>query len=81
MSHSEPIQILLTMGAAGLAIWVFICSLIISGYIKKRAWKNENCIYYLPLVAYIGQSFVNSAMTTNVAILTVILVLFRQRTE
>lgn len=81
VSHSEPIQILLTMGAAGLAIWVFICSLIISGYIKKRAWKNENCIYYLPLVAYIGQSFVNSAMTTNVAILTVILVLFRQRTE
>lgn len=81
VSHSEPIQILLTMGAVGLAIWMFICGLIITGYIKKRAWQKENCIYYLPLVAYIGQSFVNSAMTTNAVILTIILVLYRQNTD
>lgn len=81
VSHSEPIQILLTMGAVGLAIWVFICGLIITGYIKTRAWQKENCIYYLPLVAYIGQSFVNSAMTTNAVILTIVLALYRQNTD
>lgn len=78
VSHSEPLQVLLTMGAIGLMLWAAICIYIVYRFVKTRAWTKECGIYYLPIFAYIGQSFVNSATTLNVLLLTIILVLLRQ---
>lgn len=81
VSHSEPLQVLLTMGAIGLLIWAAICVFVIYRFIKTRAWTKESCIYYLPLFAYMGQAAVNSASTLNVLLLTIIIVLFRQNVD
>lgn len=81
VSHSEPLQILLTMGAVGLIIWLAICFTIIFKFMKSRAWRSDSCIYYLPLFMYWGQSLVNSAMTTNVVVLIIAIAMLRQNME
>lgn len=72
-SHSEIIQVLLSMGIIGfvsyILCWIF---LFISFY------KNKNIkiipLYY-GIICYLGQSFVNSATTLNVATLSLFIVL------
>ena len=81
VSHCEPLQVLMTMGAIGLLIWAAICVYIVCRSVKTRAWTKDNCIYYLPLFAYMGQAAVNSATTLNVLLLTIIIVLFRQNMD
>lgn len=81
VSHSEPLQILMTMGAVGLIIWLAICFTIIFKFMKSRAWRSDSCIYYLPLFMYWGQSLVNSAMTTNVVVLIIAIAMLRQNME
>lgn len=70
VSHSEPLQILLTMGIAGLASYM----LIIVGII--RILNKDNFIYFLSFLAYFGQSLVNSATVMNIGILFVLLGLY-----
>lgn len=77
-SHSEPIQILLTMGAAGLAMWLGLWLCLAIGAVRRRMWREDGYVYLLSLAAYLGQSIVNSATTTNVAMLIVIFACYRQ---
>lgn len=76
-SHSEPIQLLLTMGILGLLSWLSFYICLIVYFIKEKAWTNNKLIpFFICLIAYFGQSFVNSATTTNVCTLTLIIILF-----
>ena len=77
VSHSEPIQILLTMGLSGLLCWLLGWGSLIYQYFKNTFSDPEQMAYYLPMMAYLAQSLVNSAITTNVALLCVMGVLLR----
>ena len=80
-AHSEPLQVLLTMGVAGLLCWVAVWSCILGSYFKKQLWKTDEIAFFLPLTAYLGQSLVNSPQPLNIAVLSVILAVLRLRTE
>ena len=75
-SHSEWIQALLTGGFimffSYLACWIYL--IVVS--IKKRLWNTNIAYIVLGLGCYLGQSLVNSATVPNVAILSILLILF-----
>lgn len=75
--HSEPIQILLTMGISGLACWATAYGTVIVRAVRDKIWRFDRMIYVLPIIAYLGQSFVNSAVATNVGILCLALACYR----
>ena len=77
VSHSEPIQILLTMGFMGLVLWLGAWGSLFFRCFKHRLWGKGEIAFFLPLAAYLGQSLVNSAMTTNAVLLCVFAALFR----
>lgn len=77
VSHSEPIQILLTMGLTGFLCWVLGWGSLMYHYVKNTFTEPEQMAYYLPMMAYFAQSLVNSAITTNVALLCIMAVLLR----
>ncbi len=74
-SHSEPIQILLTMGISGLIFWIIIQAGVIRRFIKTRR-TDENSVlvyaFFLAIIAYTGQSFVNSATIVNLCLLCIV---------
>ena len=75
-AHSEPLQILMTTGIAGLISWVTIWFGLIKRFFKRRLWKSSAMPYFLPLMAYLGQCLVNTPMATNFGILVVVISLF-----
>lgn len=77
VSHSEPMQLLLTTGILGVLCWCGMWGSLIAAYFKERMWKKESIAFALPLTAYLGQSLVNSQQSTNIAMLCVVLVCFR----
>ena len=77
VSHSEPLQYLLTMGILGLIAW---CGIIASSIRYCRYYTRDNNVtaaFFLPFMAYFGQALVNSAMTTNLAMAFLFLAFIR----
>ena len=81
-SHSEPIQILMTTGTAGVLSWLAIIVGTVRGFVKGVAGGSDDqrvltFAYFLPLTAYFAQSFVNSATLLNLLLLAVFAAFFR----
>lgn len=74
-SHSEPLQTLLTMGILGFTFYCLIWHNIFH-HIGKNIKKEECLPCALALIAYFGQSLVNSATVPNVLLLTVVVSLY-----
>ncbi|MBE6686236.1 MAG: hypothetical protein E7591_03295 [Ruminococcaceae bacterium] len=73
-SHSEPIQILLSSGIIGLALYLTV----LAGVFKDIGRISEKSFaYFLPISAYFGQSFVNSATIVNLTLLCIIFSMYR----
>ena len=67
VSHSQPLQMLLTTGILGLLLW---CGIAASTIWYSRHYVREGNVtaaFFLPLTAYVGQSLINSTMTINFA--------------
>ena len=75
-AHSEPLQILLSMGIAGIIGWLLMWAGVIKSFFNKKLWKSPAIAFCLPLMAYLGQSMVNTPIATNVGILIVMVSLF-----
>ncbi|MGM9958590.1 MAG: hypothetical protein ACI32B_04995 [Erysipelotrichaceae bacterium] len=74
-SHSEPIQVLLTMGILGFISYCMVWHIIFNGI--KTNMKKEECLpHTLALIAYFGQSLVNSATVPNVLLLCVVTAIY-----
>lgn len=73
-SHSEPIQLLLTMGIVGLLSWILCWISLLVPYYKNRLYDNKAPLY-IALVSYFGQSLVNSATTLNVVTLVIMIII------
>lgn len=81
VAHSEPIQILLTLGVSGILCWGIGWGSLIYLYIRKLITSKEQLMFFLPMIAYLGQSLVNSATTTNVVLLCMIAVMLHLHTK
>ena len=78
-SHSEPIQMLMSMGILGLVSWIVCWASVFLLYVKTKAYeKKDALIAYSGLLAYFAQSFVNSATTLNVCVLAFFVILLTQ---
>ena len=76
VSHSESIQVLLTMGLSGLLAWSFCWISLLYMFARDKACFNKEITgFYAGLFAYFAQSFVNSATIPNLCILA----LFRKK--
>lgn len=74
-SHSEPIQVLMTMGILGFIAYCLNLYSLFKSIITNI--KKEECLpYALALIAYFGQSLVNSATVPNILLLCVVTAIF-----
>lgn len=77
VAHSEPVQLLLGMGIFGVTAWVLILTGAATECIRNKLWKKPEIVVFLPLVAYLGQSLVNSATGTNIGMFFGMLACYR----
>lgn len=74
-SHSEPIQLLATLGICGLITWIMCWGYFFVNFFKTKAWKDSKLIpIYISLFAYFGQALLNSSTTLNVATLSLLVI-------
>ena len=64
-AHSEPLQILLTSGLAGLTGWILTWAGVFTEFFRKKVLRSKCFGYFGGLAAFFGQSLVNTPMTTN----------------
>lgn len=83
VSHSEPLQYLLTTGAVGLLSWAGVWVSLFAGYFRYRVWEKDLTAFFLPLSAYFAQAFVNSPQTEGIALFYLMLSCYQRilRTE
>ena len=77
-AHNSLVQMLLTGGIVGAFAWLMININIVISYIK-----GNKSIYFLALISFFAQSFVNCMNPNNIGLLILILALFikEDRTE
>ncbi|MCF0228513.1 MAG: O-antigen ligase family protein [Parasporobacterium sp.] len=74
VSHSEPLQYLLTSGIIGTLFWLGIWAAVIYHYIKS---SRKNCRpFFAALMAYMGQSLVNSGNCLTIPLFFAVLTFF-----
>ena len=72
VSHSEPIQVMMALGAVGFATYALMTMFTIKKIISLKEDKTA-ARFCLPVLAYYGQSLVNSATITNLSLLVLFL--------
>ena len=76
-SHSELFQILVTMGAIGLILWLCCWFCLFADYFKTKSWIDSKMLpFYISFFCYFGQSLVNSATTLNVCTLSLVMIVY-----
>ncbi|MBR4462458.1 MAG: O-antigen ligase family protein [Erysipelotrichaceae bacterium] len=75
-SHSEPIQMLMTMGIFGLAFWLMLWFSVFATYFKSK--NDLAAALSAGMIAYFGQSLVNSATIPNLVLLCLEAILLNQ---
>lgn len=76
-AHSQPLEIFMTTGIAGVLGWCALWTGVFAEYFRKKLWGSSRAIFFVPLAAYFGQSLVNTSMALHVAVLCVVLICFR----
>ena len=80
-SHSEPIQVLMTMGILGMIAWIGMWgSLFLDAYRSKGSLDPEKVALLAGMVGYFGQCFINSATCPNLCYLVLFAALYRRKT-
>ena len=60
-AHCEPLQVLLTQGIVGLALYCVFWGALAVSFLKGRRWEREEAVLFFPRAAYFGQSLFCSA--------------------
>lgn len=76
-AHSEPLQLLLTTGMLGFLSWCGIGVSLAVNYVRDKGWTKPSAPFVFALMAYGGQSLVNSALSQNIALACVMLACLR----
>ena len=70
-THSEPLQILFTMGYQGMLFYLLVIASFVWTFIKQVK-TNGNLCYSLSLIMYFGQSLFNSCNPVNFAVFVIV---------
>jgi hypothetical protein len=82
VAHSDFFQVLLSMGLIGAACWLVGWGSLMVRFFREKLWKSDALLFFLPLMAYFGQSLVCTSMTTNASLLCVMAGMFcHQRSD
>ncbi|MDO4519326.1 MAG: O-antigen ligase family protein [Eubacteriales bacterium] len=76
-AHSEFLQFLLSVGLVGAGSWIAMWIGLLTEYFRRKIWKTDRIVLFLPLAAYMGQSFFNSPMALTISMLFVMLACYR----
>lgn len=76
-AHNELLQWLLTTGILGAVLWCSVFLWLVISYFRSHCWEQGGIAFFLPLVAYLGQSMVNSPNAMNIALFYLFLALYR----
>lgn len=55
-AHSDIMQVLLTQGIVGLALYFAFWGYLTALFFRKKLWKSSTAVFFFPLAAYWGQS-------------------------
>ncbi len=77
-SHSEAVQLLLTNGILGLISYLFFWGVIFASFFRPENKDTLMTAIYMGLIAYFGQSLVNSATLLNLCAFLMFLILLKQ---
>ena len=55
-AHSDIMQVLLTQGIVGLALYIAFWGYLTALFFRKKLWKSSTAVFFFPLAAYWGQS-------------------------
>lgn len=55
-AHSDILQVLLTQGMVGLALYIAFWGYLAALFFRKKVWKSNTAVFFFPLAAYWGQS-------------------------
>ena len=55
-AHSDIMQVLLTQGIVGLALYFAFWGYLTALFFRKKLWKSTSVVFFFPLAAYWGQS-------------------------
>ena len=55
-AHSDIMQVLLTQGIVGLALYIALWGYLAALFFRKKVWKSNTAVFFFPLAAYWGQS-------------------------
>ncbi len=55
-AHSDIMQVLLTQGIVGLALYFAFWGYLTALFFRKKLWKSNTAVFFFPLAAYWGQS-------------------------
>ncbi|MBQ0040958.1 MAG: O-antigen ligase family protein [Clostridiales bacterium] len=75
-NHSDVFQFLVTNGVLGLAAWLTMWVSIAVRWVKTRDVEGEEFMFLVAVMAYFGQSLVNSAECLSWPILIVVMGLY-----
>lgn len=76
-AHNELLQWLLATGILGAILWSSVFLWLVISYFRSRCWEQGGIAFFLPLMAYLGQSMVNSPNAMNIALFYLFLALYR----
>lgn len=77
-AHNELLQWLLTTGILGAVLWAALFLWLIISYVRSRCWEHGEIAFFLPLMAYLGQSMINSPNAMNISLFYLFLALYRK---
>ncbi len=79
VSHSEPVQALVSMGCLGLFSWMMCWISIFVSFFQRKDHDDPLQIgLYAGLFGYFVQSFVNSATIPNLCVLSIFLIMLKK---
>ena len=55
-AHSDIMQVLLTQGIVGLALYIAFWGYLTALFFRKKIWTSNTAVFFFPLAAYWGQS-------------------------
>ena len=55
-AHCEPLQVLFTTGIIGEILYLFFWGSVITSWFRRKLWKDGRCVFFVPLMGYLGQS-------------------------
>ena len=80
-AHSDIMQVLLTQGIVGLALYFAFWGYLTALFFRKKLWKSSTAVFFFPLAAYWGQSLFCTVYPITAAVFSFMAGLYLRYTD